>query len=121
MSQELVVDRHVEDEKNTARILYLVHAACWFFTLGALSIFPTLFNYGKRGDTQGTLVHSHHGWMIRSFWWYVVWIALGWVVMIFSLGLLFFVAWGIWGVTWLWKGYRLARGFIALNNNQPVP
>ncbi len=121
MSQELVVDRQVEDEKNIARILYLVHAACWFFTLGAFSIFPTLFNYGKRGDSQGTLVYSHHGWMIRSFWWYVVWIALGWVVMIFSLGLLFFVAWGIWVVAWLWKGYRLARGFIALNNNQPVP
>jgi uncharacterized membrane protein len=117
MTQELILDRKVEDEKNTARLLYIVHGLTFFFSLGVLSIIPLIFNYIKRGDTQGTLVYSHHSWMIRSFWWYAAWMCFGAVVFVVSFGLLFFVAWAIWGLAWLWKAYRLIRGFIDLNTN----
>jgi uncharacterized membrane protein len=121
MSQDLILERKVEDEKNTARMLYFVHGLTFFFTLGMLSIIPLIINYVKRPDTQGSLVYSHHSWMISSFWWYVTWIVIGWVVVLFSVGILFFVSWAIWGLAWLWKAYRLIRGFIDLNNNQPMP
>ena len=121
MTQELILDAKSEAEKNTARLLYMVHAVTWLFSLGTLSIIPTIINYLKRGDSQGTLAYSHHSWMIRSFWWFAGWAALGWVVMIFSFGLLFFIAWAIWGLAWLWKGYRLIRGFTELNSNRPMP
>lgn len=121
MSQELILERKVEDEKRTARMLYFVHGLTFFFTLGMLSIIPLIINYVKRPDTQGSLVYSHHSWMISSFWWYVTWIVIGWVVLLFSVGILFFVSWAIWGLAWLWKAYRLIRGFIDLNNNQPMP
>jgi uncharacterized membrane protein len=121
MSQELILDQKTMDEKNTARLLYIIHGCCIVFTLGVLSIVPAIFNYVKRPDTQGTIVYSHHSWMIRSFWWYVVWIALGWVIMIFSLGLLFFISYAIWGLAWLWKIYRVVRGFADLNSNKAMP
>jgi uncharacterized membrane protein len=117
MTQELILERKVEDEKNTARLLYMVHGLTFIFTLGLLSIIPLIFNYIKRGETQGTMVYSHHSWMIRSFWWYAGWIVVGWVVLLFSFGLLFFVSYAIWGLAWLWKAYRLIRGFIDLNTN----
>jgi uncharacterized membrane protein len=121
MTQELIRDRKAEDEKNTARMLYFVHGLTFFFTLGLLSIVPLIINYVKRPDSQGTLAYSHHSWMISSFWWYVAWMAIGWIVMIFSLATLFLVSWAIWGVAWLWKAYRLIRGFIDLDANKPMP
>ena len=121
MTQELTLERKAEGEKNIARMLYFVHGLTFFFTLGLLSVIPLIINYIKRADCQGTVVYSHHSWMIRSFWWFAGWAALGWVVMIFSFGLLFFVAWAIWGLAWLWKGYRLIRGFTELNSNRPMP
>jgi uncharacterized membrane protein len=118
MTQELVLDSKTESEKNTARLLYIVHALTFFFSLGVLSIVPLVINYSKRPDTEGTLVYSHHTWMIRSFWWYVFWMVLGGVL--FATFILIPVAWVIWGVAWLWKAYRLIRGFIAINANEAV-
>ena len=123
MSQELVMDRNNEDEKNTARVLYLVHAVTFLLSLGLLSILPTILNYVKRGETVGTLAHSHHTWMIRSFWFYALWMGMGWLIL-FTLGWILIgipIAWGIWGITWVWKAYRLIRGFLDLSSNKPMP
>ncbi len=119
MTQELILDRKIQDEKNTARILYIVHALTFFFSMALLSIIPLVINYSKRADTEGTLVYSHHTWMIRSFWWFVVWMVVGGVLFATFIGIP--LAWVVWGVAWLWKAYRLIRGFIALNSNEAVP
>ncbi|MFP5393580.1 MAG: DUF4870 family protein [Gammaproteobacteria bacterium] len=123
MSQELVMDRRIEDEKNTARMLYFVHGATFVLSLGLLSILPVLFNYSKRPETAGTLVYSHHTWMIRSFWYYALWMTIGGLVMV-TLGLLLIgipIAWTIWALAWVWKAYRLIRGFLDLNSNKAMP
>ena len=109
----------IEDAKNSARMLYFLHGLTFFFSLGLLSIIPLIINYSKRPETQGTFVHSHHSWMIRSFWWFVVWMAIGWVLAVTLIGIpLTFI---IWVAVWLWKAYRLIRGFIDLNTNTAMP
>ena len=118
MAQELVLDSRTDSAKSWAQWLYVAHGLSVLFTLGALSFIPLIFNYVKRPDTNGTFVHSHHSWQIRSFWWYVVWMAVGWVLLATIIGLLF--AWIVFVGAWLWKAYRLIRGFIALNNNEPI-
>jgi uncharacterized membrane protein len=119
MSQDLVLDSKLESEKNTARMLYIVHALTFFFSLALLSIIPLVINYSKRPDTQGTLVYSHHSWMISSFWWFVAWMVIGGLLFITVIGIP--LAYLVWGVAWLWKAYRLIRGFIAINANEAVP
>jgi uncharacterized membrane protein len=119
MSQQLVLDRGVEDAKNLARILYMVHAATFFFSLGMLSFLPLIVNYIKRPDTAGTLVYSHHTWMIRSFWIYIVCLFITVVLVVTIVGIP--LAWLIGVCAWLWKAYRLIRGFINLNENRPMP
>jgi len=119
MSQELILERGVEDNKQWARILYVIHALTFFFSLGMLSIVPVIVNYVKRPDTAGTMVYTHHTWMIRSFWWYVVWMAVGGVLFITVIGMP--GAFVVWGVAWVWKAYRLIRGFIDLNNSRAMP
>ena len=123
MSQELVMDRNAQDAVNTARVLYLVHAATFLLSLGLLSILPTLFNYVKRGESVGTVAHSHHTWMIRSFWFYALWMFMGWLIFV-TLGFILIgipMAFAIWGLAWVWKAYRLIRGFLDLNSLKPMP
>ena len=115
----IINDNRASDAKNTARLLYFVHGATFFFSLGLLSIIPLIFNYSKRDETQGTFVHSHHGWMIRSFWWYVVWMVVAGFFAFTVIGLV--IAVPMWAVIWLWKAYRLIRGFLDLENNKAMP
>jgi uncharacterized membrane protein len=119
MSQQLVLDSDLEQEKQTARLLYVVHGLTFFFSFGLLSFIPLILNYVKRPYTQGTMVYTHHTWMIRSFWFYILWIvvaAVMWVTII-----LIPLGWLIGIVAWLWKAYRLIKGFVDLNNNRPMP
>jgi uncharacterized membrane protein len=118
MNQEVAIDRRAEDAINTARILYFAHGVCFFFSLGIFNIVPLIINYSKRPEAEGTIAFSHHTWMIRSFWFYILWAAVGWVCAITLIGIP--VALLIWGVTWLWEAYRVIRGFVDLNNGRPA-
>jgi uncharacterized membrane protein len=119
MSQELVLDPKLQSAKNLAWWLYIFHAASLVFSLGAFSWIPLIINYVKRSDTVGTFVYTHHTWQIRSFWWYLFWMVLGGVVFATVIGIPF--AWLIWTAAWIWKAYRLIKGFIYLNDNKPMP
>jgi uncharacterized membrane protein len=119
MAQELVLDSKLEDEKQVARILYIVHALTFFFSLGMLSFLPLIVNYIKRPDTEGTIVHSHHTWMIRSFWIYIGLVIIGALLFLTIVGIP--LAWLVWLCAWLWKAYRLIKGFMDLNSNRAMP
>jgi uncharacterized membrane protein len=119
MAQHLVLDQNIEDQKQLARILYLVHAASFILSLGMLSFLPLIVNYIKRPDTAGTLVYSHHTWMIRSFWIYIACVLIAWALVFTFFGIP--IALILFGVAWLWKAYRLIRGFLDLNSNRPMP
>jgi uncharacterized membrane protein len=116
MAQELVYERGIEDAKQFARILYIAHAATFLFSLGLFNVLVLIVNYIRRPETVGTMVYSHHTWMIRSFWWYVLWVAVGWFLW-FTVVLPFVV----WGLAWVWMAYRIIKGFLDLNNNRPMP
>jgi uncharacterized membrane protein len=118
MSQEVAVNPKAQDAINAARILYFMHGVCFFFSFGVFNLVPLVINYSKRPDAEGTIAFSHHTWMIRSFWFYVLWVAVGWVCAATLIGIP--VALCIWGVTWLWEAYRIVRGFVDLNNGRPA-
>lgn len=119
MSQEIVLDSRLESAKNLAWWLYLIHGVSFVFSLGLFSFIPLIINYAQRDGTAGTFVHSHHTWQIRSFWWYLAWMVLGALLFVTLIGIP--LAWLMWIGAWLWKAYRLLRGFLDLNNNQPMP
>jgi uncharacterized membrane protein len=119
MAQELVFDSGLEDQKQFARILYFVHAITFLFSLGMLSFLPLIANYIKRPETTGTMVYTHHSWMIRSFWIYIICMAVAVLFAITLVGIP--IAWLIGVGAWLWKAYRLVRGFLDLNSNRPMP
>ncbi len=119
MDQELVLDNPLQSAKNLAWWLYIAHAASLICSLGAFSFIPLIINYVKREDAANTFVYSHHGWQIRSFWWYLVWMTLGGVLFLSIFGIP--AAFLVWTLAWLWKLYRLIKGIVDLNDNKAMP
>jgi uncharacterized membrane protein len=119
MAQEIVFDSKLQALKNLAWWLYIFHGASLVFSLGLLSWIPLFINYIKRPDAEGTFVHSHHSWQIRSFWWFFFGMMLGGAFFITVIGIP--LAWLIWCASWLWKAYRIIRGLLDLNDNKPMP
>ena len=61
------------------------------------------------------MLDTHHTWMIRSFWWALLWGVIGIVTIVIVIG------WAILFVVWVWYIYRHVRGLIALLNGEPMP
>ncbi|MEO6353175.1 MAG: hypothetical protein ABIO19_11385 [Burkholderiaceae bacterium] len=119
MSQEIVFDTKLDTVKTLAWWLYLFHAAGFVFSWGLFSFIPLIINYVKRDDATGTFVYSHHSWQIRSFWWFLFWSAIGWACIFTFVGIVIGIP--ILFVVWIWKAYRLIKGFLDLNDNKAMP
>lgn len=90
------------------------------FLTGWPSIIAVILNYAKRAETRGTWLESHFRWQIRTFWFGLLWVVLcgGFVVATLGVGLL--IAWLPLGVVGLWFIYRIARGWLRLNDHRPM-
>jgi uncharacterized membrane protein len=120
---------------TTTHVVYALHALSLVigafgaasvigsFLFGWPSIIAVIINYVKRSDVRGTYLESHFRWQIRTFWFALLWTA---VVALVSLVLLVvivgFATWVI-GLAALgiWAIYRIARGWLALKDGQPMP
>jgi len=89
------------------------------FLTGWPSIIAVILNYVKRGEARGTWLESHFRWQIRTFWFGLLWCAVGGVLCITLVGIP--VALGIWLGAGLWAIYRIVRGWLALRDRRPVP
>jgi uncharacterized membrane protein len=90
---------------------------------GLLGIVGVIVCYVKRDDAAGTWVASHLTWLIRTFWWSLLWAVLGWLVML-TLGLILIgipIALAIWFVAGLWVIYRVVRGYLLFKDSRAIP
>jgi uncharacterized membrane protein len=90
---------------------------------GLVGIVAIIVAYVKRSDAEGTWVASHLHWLIRTFWWSLLWAILGGVILV-TLGLLLIgipIAFAVWIVDTLWVMYRLIKGFLLFKDSRPVP
>jgi uncharacterized membrane protein len=60
----------MNESRTPAVIAYILHL--FGAALALPSIIGLIINYIKRGDS-GALLASHHSWMIRTFWWTLLW------------------------------------------------
>jgi uncharacterized membrane protein len=88
--------------------------------LSVVSIVAVILAYVSRGDLRGTWAESHLTWLIRTFWWSLLWNVVGGLVAILTLFLAYPVAWAIWVATAIWVIYRVIRGFILFNDRRPI-
>ena len=91
--------------------------------MGILGIVAVIICYVKRDDAAGTWVSSHFTWLIRTFWWSLLWAILGWMVML-TLGLILIgipIAIAIWFVAGIWVIYRVVRGYLLFKDSRAIP
>jgi len=89
------------------------------FLTGWPSIIAVILNYVKRSDVRGTWLDSHFSWQIRTFWFALLWVVIGFVLFITLIGIP--IAYILWVVTGLWVLYRIIRGWLALTSERPMP
>ncbi len=91
--------------------------------MGIVGIIAIILAYVKRGDAAGTWLASNYRWLIRTFWFSLLWGIVGAVIFvafaIILIGLV--VGYAIWVATTIWVLYRLIRGYVLFNASQPVP
>jgi uncharacterized membrane protein len=90
------------------------------FTL--IGVIGVIVAYITRGDVRGTWLESHLSWLIRTFWWSLLWNCLGWLVFWALVWILIGVpiAWTIWIATTIWVIYRVVKGYLHFQRNEPV-
>jgi uncharacterized membrane protein len=119
---------------TTAQIIYGLHALSILigltsavtivgaFVFGIPSIIAVIMNYAYRHSARGTFLESHFRWQIRTFWFAVLWIMIGAMVFVtlFIVLIGIPIAWMIWIAAGLWVIYRVARGWLTLQDRKPM-
>jgi len=90
------------------------------FLTGWPSIIAVILNYVKRREARGTWLESHFRWQIRTFWFGLLWVALCALFVVATLGVGLLIAWLPLGVVGLWFIYRIASGWLRLNDRRPM-
>jgi uncharacterized membrane protein len=89
------------------------------FLTGWPSIIAVILNYMKRSEVRGTWLDSHFSWQIRTFWFALLWLAVGAVLFVTVVGIP--VAFVLWFATGIWVLYRIIRGWLALSSQKLLP
>ncbi|HWR76689.1 MAG TPA: hypothetical protein VN283_05725 [Thiobacillus sp.] len=106
-------DEKLASLKTLTTVIYGLYALSLLF--GVTAIVAIVLNYIKREEAQGSWLESHFSWQIRTFWWSVLWFVVGAATWIILIG------WVVWGVAGIWFIYRIAKGWLNLNDNKPMP
>ena len=101
-----------QSAKNVTTLIYALYAAS--FLIGITSIVAIVMNYIKKEDVAGTFLESHFRWQIRTFWFGMLWGMLGVITFVLVIGWFVLIANGIWII------YRIAKGWLRLNDNKPM-
>ena len=88
------------------------------FLTGWPSILAVILNYARRSEVRGTYLESHFRWQIRTFWFAVLWVLVAVLLFVTVIGIPF--AWLLVVATGVWVLYRIARGWLALNDGREI-
>lgn len=88
------------------------------FVFGIPSIVAVVMNYIYQSEVRGTFLESHFRWQIRTFWFALLWVGLGVLLVVTIVGIL--VAWAVFLGAGIWVIYRVARGWLTLQDRKPL-
>ncbi|NML47719.1 hypothetical protein HHL11_28475 [Ramlibacter sp. G-1-2-2] len=107
---------NTSSDRSVMHLLYGLHTVAPF-TLWSLSVVALIVNYIRRADETDAFTVAHHSYMIRTFWWAILWLVLT-VPLWFLFVVPGYIAWVIIGC---WYLYRCIRGWLRFNDNRLPP
>lgn len=102
-------------DRTVMQLLYGLHTLAWF-SGGVFALIALIINYLRRDGELDPLYVMHHNYMIKTFWWTLLWLVLLsplWLLLVLPG----FVAYGM---VWLWYLYRCIRGWLRFNHHQAI-
>lgn len=102
----------LQSNRTLTIVIYALYAASLLF--GMTAVVAIVMNYVKREDVAGTYLESHFRWQIRTFWFALLWGALG------MLTYILFIGWLILFADLVWFIYRIVKGWLYLNEGRPM-
>jgi len=88
------------------------------FVFGIPSIVAVIVNYVNQASARGTFLESHFRWQIRTFWFALMWVLIGIVLFVTIIGIP--IAWIVFVGAGIWVIYRIARGWLTLQDGKPM-
>lgn len=115
MSETNLSDFDMKTPRDTTvmQLLYGLHTLAWF-SGGVFAVIAVIVNYLKREDEVDALYIDHHNYMIRTFWWTLMWLAVLsplWLLLVLPGAIAY-------GIVWLWYLYRCIRGWVRFNGHK---
>ena len=109
-------DPQIPQSSTSPDLRTLTHVAYGLYALGFLTggflgiatLAAVVLMYVKRADTAGTMYAAHFDWLLRTFWWALLWLAIS------AIATLIFIGWIGVAATVVWVLYRLIKGWLAL-------
>ncbi len=116
MSEDIPVpgEQRLKALKDLTQVVYLLYALSYFLG-GVPAIVGIIINYVKKEDAAGTWLESHFRWQIRTFWFGLLWAAVG------AITAFIFVGFAILFANFCWIIYRIVKGWLYLNDGKPMP
>lgn len=98
--------------KTLTQVVYVLYALSYF--TGITAIVGIIINYVKKEEVAGTWLESHFSWQIRTFWFGLLWAAIGVATSVILIGFAVLFA------NFCWIIYRIVKGWFNLNDNKPM-
>ena len=112
MNDTTQLDDKTQSLRSLTMVIYALYAAGFITAISPIA--AIIMNYLKRDEVAGTWLEGHFRWQMRTFWFGLLWGVIGTFLTIVVVGFPILVANAIWII------YRLIKGFLKLNENQPI-
>ncbi len=104
-----------EKEKSLKAVVNTVYILQTLsFAIGLTLIIGVIINYVKRDDARDTWLYSHFNWQIRTFWFTLLWLIVGGLLINTGLGFYIIMAVSI------WLSYRIIKGWLKYFQQKEV-
>lgn len=103
-----------QDLKKYVWAIYLLQFLT-LFTGGISLLISAFIAYLKYDESIGTIEESHLQWQIKTFWFGLAGMLLGFVLLLVWIGGF------VMTIVWLWIAYRVIKGLSALLKDKEIP
>jgi uncharacterized membrane protein len=118
-----MIESPLPDDGKSQLLRRLTHVVYGLFALGLISagflgvatIASVVLAYLERSEVIGTVYAAHFDWIIKTFWWGLLWFVLS------AIATVIFIGWVTGLIALVWVVYRIVKGWLALlAGNSPV-
>ena len=105
--------RH-DSERNVLLVTYVLYGLSAFIFVTAVA--GVIINHIKLGELGGeTVAHSHHRWLMRTFWFSILWSVVCLILTPIVIGVVGYF------MLWVWCAYRFIRGMLTFADGRAMP